>query len=136
MTATFKSVLGRYAEFEGRTGRSAYWTYLLVLGVLFLTLYALGRALISLVGWPPAAVGWLETVVLVATIPFLLPTLCATVRRLQDSDHMPWWLALGVLGALPILGYVVGAVLLYLLWLPGTAGPNGYGAVPTGEVRI
>ena len=135
MVATFKSVLVRYAEFEGRTGRSAYWTYLLVLGLLLLTLYGAGRALIYLVGWPPAAVGWLETAVLVATIPFLLPTLSATVRRLQDSDHQPWWLALIVLGALPVLGYVVGGILLYLLWLPGTAGPNGYGADGETSVR-
>ena len=132
MKHAWRHCLSHYADFEGRTPRAVYWTYLLGLGLLFAALYGAGQLLIRAVGWPSAAVGWLETVVLVASIPFLLPTLSATVRRLQDSDHQPWWLALIVLGALPVLGYVVSAVLLYLLWLPSTAGPNGYGAGEAG----
>ena len=130
MLNAYQRILRRYADFEGRTDRSTYWSYLLLLGFQFAALYVLGRLVILLIGWPPAAVGWLETVVLVTTIPFLLPTLAATVRRLQDTGRMPWWLALGVLGALPILGYIVSAVLLYFLTQAGTPSANAYGPPP------
>ena len=135
MLAAFTLVWQHYADFDGRTARSVYWQYLLVLGLLLGVLYLIGRALIFVVGWPPAAIGWLETVVLVATIPFLLPTLAATVRRLQDTGRIPWWLALGVLGALPVLGYIVSAVLLYLLTRAGTPTANVYGPPPAPVAR-
>ena len=48
----------------------------------------------------------------------------ATARRLHDTDRSAWWILIGLI---PLIGAIV---LLVFYLLPGTTGPNKFGADP------
>jgi uncharacterized membrane protein YhaH (DUF805 family) len=52
----------------------------------------------------------------------LIPHWAVSVRRLHDSDKSGWWLLLGLV---PVVG---GLIVMILMLLPGTPGPNRYGS--------
>lgn len=84
----------------------------------------------------------------------LIPNLAVQVRRLHDLDRSGWWIVLPMIlyilgailffagaagggGAMEIIGgvlmfggFIVAIVLLVWFCLPGTAGPNRFGADP------
>lgn len=128
---TYVSVLTRYATFTGRARRSEYWIFTLVSAAIALAL-AVVDALVFGTGSVTAlsgggsvsaavSIGVLSTIYSLAV---LLPGLAVTVRRLHDTDRSGWWM---LLGFVPIVG---GIVLLVLLALDGTRGPNGHGPDP------
>lgn len=125
--------LRRYAEFRGRSRRSAYWLWMLLQGVLFTLLSLLagaqsvergpfGYQVADPVGGlvPLGAVAALGTLV-------IIPNLAVQVRRLHDSDRSGWWLLLHLV---PVLG---SFVLFIFFLLDGSVGPNRYGQDPRGR---
>lgn len=139
----------QYATAEGRAPRPEFWWFLLLLVLLhiggWLVELALGLGAITLDLGPIR--------LLLALLTFI-PVLCVAARRLHDTNRSGWWVGAywlisaignGVLVALqrsdPTLeGTAAGVtsllvlfaviVLLVLLALPGTKGPNDYGPDP------
>ena len=116
-----------YANFNGRSSRSAYWWVFLfnviVAFILALTDQALGLAWTLQTAAGPMSLGYgpIYSIYLVAVI---VPSIALSVRRLHDRDQSGWWFLL-------VFIPLVGAVIL-LIWfcLPGTPGENRFGPNP------
>ena len=140
--------LRKYAVFSGRAPRAEYWWFylatLLVSMPLRLVDYALGTD------------GLFDGVVSLALV---VPWIAVTVRRLHDTDRSGWWLfalAIPLLLAGALIGYqaatgadwgvwtmsvtaiagVCAIALFIFAVLPGTDGPNRYGADPYGPDQL
>lgn len=147
--------LRRYADFSGRSRRKEFWSWvlfsLLVMAVPLLLIYAsmdwsgyseTGRGAdgvswrggfngdsrisgIGIVGAGFMVLWWLAT---------FIPNLAVTVRRLHDRNISGWaYVALTILSVIPFIGLLFSVVLLVLLCLDGTPGPNKYGPDPKGS---
>lgn len=104
-----------------------------------------------------ASLGIFALILGIVWLALLIPTLAVQIRRLHDSDRSGWWMmlywgpailswvvniagaanqsaGLMMLGGLCSLLAFVGAIVLIVFWcLPGTNGPNRYGADPLGD---
>jgi uncharacterized membrane protein YhaH (DUF805 family) len=104
----------KYATFNGRSSRSAYWWWalfyaLVVVGVTILDAAIKTAALGALVG-----------------LAFLIPNLAVLVRRLHDTDHSGWWVFIGLV---PLVGWIV----LLVFACTDSGSPNRYGTGPDGK---
>lgn len=100
----------RYADLAGRSSRREYWLFVL------LCLVASGAAVLfqgSKVSW--LALFWVFAVV---------PAFAVHIRRLHDRGLSGW---LALIGVIPYVGWLV---LLAMMCLDGTPGPNRFGADP------
>lgn len=103
-----------------------------------------------------ASMGIFAVILGIVWLALLIPTLAVQVRRLHDGDRSGWWLmiywgpvilswvinlaaaanqntGLVMLGGLCSLVGLIGAIALIVFWcLPGTNGPNRFGADPLG----
>lgn len=134
--------LKRYADFNGRSRRKEYWSFVLLTVAIFAILYFLeGLLALSVRGQGPLT--------FLFQLAILLPTLAVGARRLHDTGRSGWWLLIGYAPLLastllpfagPVdrglamilliaagLGFVV---LLIFLVLEGARGPNLYGPDP------
>lgn len=139
---SIRTVLSKYAVFNGRARRSEFWWYYLaytvVLGVLYFALivpglsaYTAATMEYAMAGDPSAAVpampgsltaGYL--VVSLVALALFLPTLGVAVRRLHDAGKSGFLVLL-------LLIPVVGLILLIVWWAGnGTPGPNQFGPDP------
>lgn len=116
MLSAIKSAYGKYATFSGRATRGEFWWFL-----LFFVLTYVAALFVIL------AVESLRAVAFVALAVFylasLVPYLSVMVRRLHDTNRSGWWFWISLIP----FGSIV---LLVLLALPGTVGPNKYGPDP------
>ena len=117
-----RSVYGNYFKFDGRAARPEFWWFIL---------FFIGVGLIT--GVVGAAGGFRSALYVAATATYgvfailtIIPYLAVAVRRLHDGSHSGWWLLLSLI---PFGGFVV----LILLALDGTPGPNKYGPDPKGR---
>ena len=76
-----KSGFKNYANFKGRSSRSAYWYWVLFTVVLSIVLSAASSDLGNL--------GSLAT---------FIPTIAVAVRRMHDTGRRGWWLLVPVVG--------------------------------------
>jgi uncharacterized membrane protein YhaH (DUF805 family) len=106
--------LKKYNVFRGRAGRREYW--------LFVLLYIVASAAAMVVDF--TLFHRHPVVQMILCLGLLIPGLAVGFRRLHDIDRTAWWLLIGLI---PFLGAVV---LLIFHLLPGTPGPNRYGASP------
>ena len=113
---SIRSVLSKYADFNGRARRSEYWYW--VLAVLLAYIVVL---IVSLV---VHALGIVLLVVLV--LGAIVPNLAVGCRRLHDIGQSGW---LQLIGLVPFVG---GIILLVLYCLDSKPGPNQYGPNPKG----
>ena len=110
-----KSVINNYLEviktkyfcFEGRTGRKAFWSFVLVNFVINFVLN-----LIPGVG---------KIIAAIFTLAVLCPSLGINARRLHDVGKSGW---LQLITIIPVIGIIV---LLVLCAKPGDAAANKYG---------
>ena len=103
-----------------------------------------------------ASMGIFMVIFAIVGLGLLIPQLAVAVRRLHDTNRSGWWLLLpiapyvltillAIMGAASqssallgiamifnLLVIVAGIVLLVFYCLPGTPGPNKYGADPLG----
>ena len=122
MITAVKTVLGKYATFEGRAARPEYWWWILAMVILFTILGVIDGAFIApLMGMEPFQKDAAQPLSLLVSLGLLLPNLALAVRRLHDTDRSGWWLLIGLI---PIVGSLV---LLVFYILPGTQGQNRFG---------
>lgn len=139
---SIKTVLSKYAVFNGRARRSEYWWYTLAFTIVYTILYVAlivpGLAEYSAAtmeytaaGDPsapmPAMPGSLTAGYLILSLVSLalfLPGLGVTVRRLHDTDRSGFWVFIGLV---PFIGAIV---LLVFEATAGTPGPNRFGPDP------
>ncbi|MBT8414308.1 MAG: DUF805 domain-containing protein [Boseongicola sp.] len=109
----------KYLTIEGRAPRSEYWWFFLFYVLVNFAIGPVDRILFGANEFGP--IGTLFGVLMV--IPFIT----AGARRLHDRDMSAWWMLLLVI---PLIGSIA-LIILYVL--PGTNGPNRFGADPLGN---
>ncbi len=103
-----------YVTFRGRAGRTEYWTFSIVNGVIALILLPIPHLLI---------------VRFVFALATLLPGLAVSVRRLHDTGMSGWYIFVGLV---PIVGDLL---LLWFMLKASEKGDNLWGPNPNGEER-
>jgi uncharacterized membrane protein YhaH (DUF805 family) len=116
--ANVKLALSRYSDFQGRSGRSEYWYFVLFNILMSFLANVLDRYLIV----PALSVG-LASIAL--TLVLIVPGLAVSVRRLHDVGKSGWWLLIAVV---PVVG------LVYLVYLFVQPGKTTRSASPTGAI--
>jgi len=106
-------VLERYAQFDGRAARPEFWWFALANFIVAVALVILIQV---------SGIFWLLYVAYVLGV--IIPSIAVAVRRLHDTDKSGWWYLIA------LVPFVGGLILLILLCLEGTPGPNQYGAGP------
>jgi uncharacterized membrane protein YhaH (DUF805 family) len=109
--AAIRDALSKYAQFNGRSSRSAYWWF-----VLFVLLVYVATESIDGVVNTPAFTA-------LAVIGLFLPSLAVLVRRLHDTDRSGWWV---LISFVPFIG---GIVLIVFACID-SGPPNKYGDGP------
>jgi uncharacterized membrane protein YhaH (DUF805 family) len=117
----------RYAEFSGRSRRKEYWLFALMHGMISgFILFGFIGALVAnrgVSGLSSSALNFL-TVFIFWTLATFIPNLAVTVRRLHDINFSGWAFFLNFV---PFIGPFI---ILVMMLLDGTAGPNRYGPDP------
>jgi uncharacterized membrane protein YhaH (DUF805 family) len=137
--------LRRYAEFSGRSRRKEYWMYVLLLILVGVVLAAVEGAL-----GLGAIVGPYGPLSALLALGTFIPSLAVGVRRLHDTGRSGWWMLIGLIpnalmaaatlsgnltvtGILLVFALIGAIVLLVLMVMEGTKGPNEYGPDPKGS---
>jgi uncharacterized membrane protein YhaH (DUF805 family) len=102
----------KYAEFNGRSARSAYWYWFL---------FAL---LAGLVGYILSAIVGTLIIYYLIDLALFLPGLAVGVRRLHDTNRSGWWI---LIAFIPLIGAIV---LIVFFCQQSDAGENQYGPPP------
>ena len=110
----YLDVLKQYAVFDGRTGRQAFWMFVLINLIVTIVLNVVG----SVIGLPGVLGG-------LYALAVLLPNIGVGIRRLHDTDRSGWWLLIGLI---PLIGAIV---LIVFFVQDSTPGVNSYGVNPT-----
>ena len=125
----------RYTDFQGRSRRSEYWWVILALIIFF----GIGGALAVILGGVAGGgdmnpIGMLLIGILgLAYLAIIIPNIALMVRRFHDLNQTGWLVLVFILlGIIPLVGML--ASLAQIIWfaMPGTVGPNKYGADPKG----
>lgn len=148
MLAPYKKL---YRAIEGRSGRQEYWMFFLlalalhiVPAILFFGVFGgISQMNPDDLGGAMAGLGIVTILLLIPLYVVLALTYLAgaavSIRRLHDIGITGWvYVALYVTLLIPLLNFLGFIVYIVLMALPGTAGPNKYGAHPdqqdTGQV--
>jgi uncharacterized membrane protein YhaH (DUF805 family) len=115
----------KYADFKGRASRAEYWWFMLLVFLVYLGLVFVSAALANS---SEAAAGLVALIMIVALLGLVVPSLAVAVRRLHDTGRSGWWYLIA------LIPYVGSLVLLIVMALPGTPGPNQYGMPPGGPM--
>lgn len=94
----------QYADFEGRTGRQAFWMYVLIYWVVLIVASVVN-----------------ETAALLLSLALFIPNLAITARRLHDVGKSGWWM---LITFVPIIGIIV---LIVFNATKGDEGSNRFG---------
>lgn len=103
--------LSKYATFNGRSSRSAYWWF-----YLFTLLVIIGARILD------QGLGT-RVIASLAFLALFLPSLAVLVRRFHDADQSGWW-------ALILIVPVVGFFVWLIFALKESAPPNKWGDGP------
>ena len=125
--------LRRYADFNGRSRRKEFWSYLLLWWIAYFVLMYLDAAL----GLGGSATGYADggsvgfnmtggILSILFALGTFVPNIAVSVRRLHDTGKSGWMVLLVLV---PLFGWLY---LLFLYVQPGTSGPNAYGPDPKG----
>ncbi len=110
----YKTVLKKYAEFNGRASRAEYWYF-----VLFNVIISIAISIIEgILGLSKNGSGFLSWFY---SLAILVPTLAVAIRRMHDVNKSGWFILI------PIYN-------LILALTEGTKGSNDYGTDPYATV--
>ncbi|HDR9485546.1 TPA: DUF805 domain-containing protein [Burkholderia aenigmatica] len=119
-----RSVLNKYATFEGRARRAEYWYFVLLSFILSMV-----AQIIDVAGRNAGLITLLLLGVLfLVSLALIIPGIAVSVRRLHDTGRSGWFLLIALI---PIVG---GILLLVWTCSRGTEGPNRFGADPVPAV--
>lgn len=136
MNEAIKLFFQNYVKFDGRSRRAEFWwPYLMNLIISWgLTGLAIlvGGGFNALSTFGFNAIGWLfYGASIVWGLIVFLPGLAVTFRRMHDRNMSAWWLlAFIVAMIIPFVNLIAIIALIVIMALPGTAGPNKFGADP------
>ena len=122
--------LKRYADFSGRSRRKEYWMFTLGLVILYSLIIGV---MLATAGADPegAGLGLMSgtslIVIVVLLLALIIPSLAVTVRRFHDQDKSGWFVLIN------FIPYIGGIIVLVMMCLEGTRGPNRFGPDPKGE---
>ncbi|AGH51081.1 MULTISPECIES: DUF805 domain-containing protein [Sphingomonas] len=121
--------LKRYADFNGRSSRREFWMFAALHALVALLFYVplSGIFFRGMAGVLPATLGVIVPLLGLYVAVMFVPGLAVQVRRFHDLGR-PGWMVL--IGFVPVVGVFA---ILYFMCLPGTSGPNRYGADPVAE---
>lgn len=138
-----KHVFSNYANFQGRASRSEFWfwyLFIVLINMAIAIVYGIGFAISPKVEIAPGSyeitslsplVAIAGLIAVVWGLATLIPMLAVGARRFHDTDKSGWFWLFILLA--PVCG--IGTIILIVLWaLPGTAGPNRFGAGPAQAV--
>ena len=106
-----------YATFSGRSSRSAYWWFSLFNALVVVAALVVDAALRT------GGVFYVLTV-----LGIVVPNIALTVRRLHDTGHSGWWLLVSLVP-------LVGPIVLLVITLRGSEGPNQWATARTAAAR-
>lgn len=123
--------LKRYADFSGRSRRTEFWMFYLfqiIVIVAVLSVAAIFAIIASARGSDSTqsiGVGIIigSILFLIVLVALIIPQLAVLVRRLHDQDLSGW---IALIAFVPLVGLVV----LVMMFIEGTRGPNRYGEDP------
>lgn len=99
------AVKNKYATFEGRATRSAFWYYQLVNFIILVILSTISAGILGLI----------------YSLAVLVPGWAVGARRLHDTGKSGWW---QLIALIPLIGIIV----LIIFWVQeSTIGKNKYG---------
>ncbi|WP_257275654.1 DUF805 domain-containing protein [Endozoicomonas sp. SESOKO4] len=107
----FIDAFRKYAEFNGRASRKAYWMYYL----FYLLFYLVAGGL--------DAFGGAGLFSVLYCLAVLVPGIAVTARRLHDTGRSGWW---QLIYLIPVIGWIVMLVFL----LQDSQPDNEYGNQP------
>lgn len=114
--------MGHYAVFKGRAPRGEFWWFTATLTLIGLVALIIDGAIVQQAQLEDSQEpGGIVTAIVV--LVHLLPSFAVTVRRLHDTNRSGW---LFLLNLVPLLNLI----LLVLMCLRGTPGPNRFGPDP------
>lgn len=138
MNEAIKLFFSNYIKFDGRSRRAEFWWPALMNLIISWTLS--GVAILVSGGFGAyaalqfSALGWIFYGASVLWgLAVFIPGLSVAVRRLHDRNMTGWFL-LGFVVAIiiPLLNIVAIIAFIVVLAMPGTVGPNKFGADPKG----
>ncbi|MBX4868261.1 DUF805 domain-containing protein [Rhizobium bangladeshense] len=132
-TEAVGTVFKKCVTFSGRASRSEYWWFSLfyALALFPLAILAFVLAFATSGGGAPSPIHYTVVIWMVFTLAILLPLISLQVRRFHDRNISGWWyLALFILSFVPYVVLVTFPVIIIISMLPGTEGPNKFGADP------
>ena len=128
------SFIRRYTDFQGRSRRSEYW-WVFLAGLIIGMAWGFLTGLIG-GGFGPEmnAIGLLLSGIMgLFFLAILIPSIALSVRRFHDLGQTGWLVVVfAILGLVPIIGFLSTIGLYIWFALPGTVGPNKFGADPKG----
>lgn len=113
-------------SFSGRIGRLRYLAY----GLLWNLAASLVVGLIAFAAYNAANLVVVVLAIFASVAIAMVPMFSLTVRRLNDLDNSGWW---SLLYLVPLVSL---ALVIYVLFWPGTAGLNRFGAAPSANTPL
>lgn len=115
----------RVFSFSGRIGRLRYMAYSFGLSFLLLFFITFATTMMGAMGGGESALGMVSMVIGgVFYIAAIVLSIGFARRRFNDLDKSGWWLLTFLI---PLVNL---AVSIYLLFFPGSDGPNKFGPAP------
>jgi uncharacterized membrane protein YhaH (DUF805 family) len=108
-------VIGKCANFSGRSGRKEYWMFVLYYFIFGLAIIILDRFIMDLTGRN------FMVITLIYGITMLLPGIAVSIRRLHDIDKSGWMI---LILFIPLIGLIW---LWILMMIKGNPGNNKFG---------
>lgn len=135
-----------YALIAGRASRQEFWMFVLFNVIVLAAFVGLFVALIggaalagdignignAVAGAGMATMALLLVPMYVWALLTAVASFAVTIRRFHDLNLSGWvYLPFFVLGMIPVVNFLVWIVLIVMMCLKGTTGPNKYGDDPT-----
>lgn len=125
MSHAVRTVLSKYATFQGRAPRSEFWWWVLAIFLLLLVTRLIDGALVApSLGFSAFAPEAGQPLSFLVALGVIVPNIAVGVRRLHDTGRSGWWILIGLI---PLIGTLI---LLYFYIQPSEQGDNAYGPAP------
>ena len=116
----------RYADFSGRSRRMEFWMFQLFMLIVYAVIIFVGGGLSSF-DESGAGLGTSGILLIVFWLASIIPAIAVQVRRFHDQDKS------GLLVLLNFVPFIGSLIVLVMMFLDGTPGPNQYGPDPKGR---